>query len=165
MMPRIFRPGDIIRCLIWQKGHYRLAQLDKDGKIAEYSVRRACHTGHKIGPLFDRDRVIAERIFDSLIAGIPCEQFYLDIPVPNTAAGVLVQDRKMTHVFFTARLYSTPDHIPLPLDEIFGVTTFELEWAGVVWTDPEKNRVAFAADVRQSITWTSASKPVRLSAV
>jgi hypothetical protein len=32
----------------------------------------------------------------------------------------------MVPVFHTARLYSTRDPVPLPLDEIFGVTTFEL---------------------------------------
>lgn len=115
-----------LRCWIGHKGHYGLAQLDRDGRIAGYGVRRICHTGHKTGPLFARDRATAERILDGLVAGIPGEQFYLDIPVPNAAAVALVQDRKMTLVFHTARLYSTRDPVPLPLDEIFGVTTFEL---------------------------------------
>ena len=115
-----------LRCWIRQKGHYGLAQLDLDGKITGYGVRRVCHTGHKIGPLFARDRATAERILDGLVAGIPGEQFFLDIPVPNAAAVALVQDRKMTSVFYTARLYTTRDPVPLPLDEIFGVTTFEL---------------------------------------
>ncbi len=120
------RREKFLRCWIGQKGHYGLAQLDSDGKIAGYGVRRVCPTGHKIGPLFARDRATAERILDGLVAGIPGEQFYLDIPVPNVAAGALVQDRKMTPVFFTARLYTTPDLVTLPLDEIFGVTSFEL---------------------------------------
>jgi hypothetical protein len=115
-----------LRCWIGQKGHYGLAQLDSEGKISGYGVRRVCHTGHKIGPLFAHDRATAERILDGLIAGIPGEQFYLDIPVPNTAAVALVQDRKMVPVFYTARLYSTREPVPLPMDEIFGVTTFEL---------------------------------------
>ncbi|MDP2797915.1 MAG: GNAT family N-acetyltransferase [Methanoregula sp.] len=115
-----------LRCWIRQTGHYGLAQLDSDGKIAGYGVRRVCHTGHKIGPLFARDRATAELILNGLGAGIPGEQFYLDIPVPNAAAVALVQDRKMVPVFYTARLYSTRDPVPLPLDEIFGVTTFEL---------------------------------------
>ncbi|PKL57959.1 MAG: GNAT family N-acetyltransferase, partial [Methanomicrobiales archaeon HGW-Methanomicrobiales-5] len=113
-------------CWIGQKGHYGLAQLDPDGKIAGYGVRRVCRTGHKIGPLFARDRQTAEKILDGLVAGISGEPFYLDIPVPNTAAVALVQDWKMKPVFYTARLYSTRDPVLLPLDEIFGVTTFEL---------------------------------------
>jgi GNAT superfamily N-acetyltransferase len=115
-----------LRCWIAQKGHFGLAQLDGDGKIAGFGVRRVCHTGHKIGPLFAHDRATAERILDGLVAGIPGELYYLDIPVPNAAAVALVQDRKMMPVFYTARLYSLPDPVPLPLDEIFGVTSFEL---------------------------------------
>jgi len=115
-----------LRCWIGQSGHYGLAQLDRNGKISGYGVRRVCHTGHKIGPLFAHDRATAELILAGLVAGIPGEQFYLDIPVPNAAAVALVQDRKMVPVFYTARLYSTQDPAPLPLDEIFGVTTFEL---------------------------------------
>ncbi|MCK9631713.1 MAG: GNAT family N-acetyltransferase [Methanoregula sp.] len=115
-----------LQCWISRTGHYGLAQLDENGKIAGYGVRRVCQTGHKIGPLFAKDRATAERILDGLIAGIPGEQFYLDIPVPNTDAVALVQDRKMNPVFYTARLYSSKESVPLPLGEIFGVTTFEL---------------------------------------
>jgi GNAT superfamily N-acetyltransferase len=120
------RREQFLRCWIGQSGHYGLAQLDREGKISGYGVRRVCQKGHKIGPLFARDRATAERILDGLVSGIHGEQFYLDIPVPNTAAVALVQNRKMTPVFFTARLYSTLDPVPLPLDEIFGVTSFEL---------------------------------------
>lgn len=120
------RREKFLSCWIRQKGHSGLARLDRDGKILGYGVRRVCHTGHKIGPLFARDRATAELILDGLVARIPGEQFYLDIPVPNVAAGALVQDRKMTPVFFTARLYTTPDPVVLPMDEIFGVTSFEL---------------------------------------
>ncbi|HZD43124.1 MAG TPA: GNAT family N-acetyltransferase [Methanomicrobiales archaeon] len=120
------RRETFLRCWIRQEGHYGLAQLDERGKILGYGVRRVCHTGYKIGPLFARDRATAESILDGLVAGIPGEQFYLDIPLPNAAAVALVEDRKMVPVFFTARLYSTRNPVPLPLEEIFGVTTFEL---------------------------------------
>jgi len=120
------RREQFLRCWISQEGHYGLVRLDSSGKIAGYGVRRACQSGHKIGPLFARDRATAEQILEGLVAGIPGEQFYLDIPVPNKAAVALVQDRKMNPVFYTARLYTTRDPVPLPLDEIFGVTTFEL---------------------------------------
>lgn len=120
------RREQVLRCWIRQEGHYGLARLDDGGKILGYGVRRVCHNGHKIGPLFARDRATAELILDGLVAGIPDEPFYLDIPVPNTAAVALVEDRKMVPVFFAARLYSTCDPLPLPLEEIFGITTFEL---------------------------------------
>jgi GNAT superfamily N-acetyltransferase len=120
------RREKFLRCWIDQKGHYGLAQLDNDGQIIGYGVRRRCSTGHKIGPLFARDRATAELILDGLVAGIPGEPFFLDIPVPNAGAVALVKDRGMEPVFFTARLYTTSDPIPFPLPEIFGVTTFEL---------------------------------------
>jgi GNAT superfamily N-acetyltransferase len=115
-----------LRCWISRPGHYGLARLGSGGVILGYGVRRACHAGHKIGPLFARDRATAGILLDGLVAGIPGEKFYLDIPVPNTDAVALVRDRGMNPVFSTARLYSTPEPVPLPLEEIFGVTTFEL---------------------------------------
>lgn len=109
-----------------QPAHRGLAALDRNGVLIGYGVRRPCCTGYKIGPLFARDRPTAEQILDGLVSDIPGESFYLDIPVPNTGAVALVKDRSMNPVFFTARLYTTPDPVPLPLEEIFGVTTFEL---------------------------------------
>jgi GNAT superfamily N-acetyltransferase len=120
------RREKFLRCWIGRDGHFGLARLDDEGRIIGYGVRRACHTGYKIGPLFARDRATAELILDGLIAGICGESFFFDIPVPNADAVALVKDRGMEPVFFTARLYSTPKPVPLPLNEIFGVTTFEL---------------------------------------
>lgn len=120
------RREQFLRCWISRAGHAGLVMPGRDGEILGYGVRRACHRGYKIGPLFARDRATADRILDGLIAGIPDEPFFLDIPVPNPGAVALVKDRGMTPVFFTARLYSTRAPVPLPLEEIFGVTTFEL---------------------------------------
>jgi hypothetical protein len=120
------RREQFLRCWIRQTGHYGLARLDDGGRVIGYGMRRVCHTGHKIGPLFACDRQTAEVILDGLIAGIPGEPFFLDIPVPNTAAVALVDGRKMVPVFFTAWLYSTRDPVPLPLGEIFGIMTFEM---------------------------------------
>jgi GNAT superfamily N-acetyltransferase len=120
------RREHFLQCWIRTPGHYGLACTDPRGEITGYGVRRPCRTGHKIGPLFARDRATAELLLNGLVAGIPGELFYLDIPVPNTDAVALVQDRQMNPVFYTARLYTTPDPVPLPLGEIFGVTTFEL---------------------------------------
>lgn len=120
------RRESFLRRWIGQQGHLGLALTNDSGEILGYGVRRVCHRGHKIGPLFARDRPAAERLLDGLVAGIPGEPFFLDIPVPNADAVALVKDRSMTPVFFTARLYSMKDPVPLPLNEIFGVTTFEL---------------------------------------
>jgi hypothetical protein len=50
---------------------------------------------------------------------------FFDTPEPNSAAVRMAQKRSMTQVFGTARMY-TKKMPSLPLDEIFGVTTFEL---------------------------------------
>lgn len=120
------RREKFLRCWIAQEGHFGLARLDDTGSIIGYGVRRKCYTGFKIGPLFAQDRETADLILDGLVAGIPGEPFFLDIPLPNKEAVALVVDRKMVPVFHTARLYSTRDPVPLSLEEIFGVTTFEL---------------------------------------
>ncbi|MBA7486639.1 hypothetical protein ES707_22200 [subsurface metagenome] len=56
---------------------------------------------------------------------MPGEPVYLDTPEPNAAAVALARGQGMNPVFETARIYTktVPD---LPLDEIFGVTSFEL---------------------------------------
>lgn len=53
------------------------------------------------------------------------EPVYLDTPEVNPAALVLAKRHGMNPVFETARMYtcSFPD---LPLDRLFGVTSFEL---------------------------------------
>lgn len=111
---------------IGHRDHFGFARLDDTGKVLGYGIRRICHWGYKIGPLFAQDRKTAELILDGLIAGIPGKPFFLDVPVPNRAAVALAEDRQMVPVFRTARLYSTLKPVPLPLDEIFGITTFEL---------------------------------------
>jgi len=117
---------EFLRCWIGQESHFGSANLDDAGKILGYGVRRICNTGYTIGPLFARDRAVAEFILEGLVSGIPNESFYLDIPVPNEDAVALVRDRMMDQVFATARMYSTKETVPLPLDRIFGVTSFEL---------------------------------------
>jgi GNAT superfamily N-acetyltransferase len=120
------RREQFLRCWIARDGHFGLARLDEGGTILGYGVRRKCRTGHKIGPLFAHNRATAENILDGLVAGIPGEPFFLDVPVPNTAAVALVEERKMMPIFFTARMYTTNEPVPIPIEEIFGVTTFEL---------------------------------------
>lgn len=96
------------------------------GGLAGYGVLRKCRAGHKIGPLFADSPAVARRLFDALAArataGAP---LYLDLPEPNSQALALAEARGMRPVFETARMYAgTPP--ALPLDKIFGITTFEL---------------------------------------
>jgi hypothetical protein len=88
-------------------------------------VLRACQSGHKIGPLFADDEHIADDLFTSLIAAVPGETVFLDVPEANPAAVALARRHGMSSVFETARMYTkTPPDVPLA--RVFGVTSFEL---------------------------------------
>jgi GNAT superfamily N-acetyltransferase len=110
---------------IRQEGTYGWAVLGEDGGVVGYGVVRRCRRGYKIGPLFADTPKIAEEIFLALSALASSEPVYLDVPEPNTAAVALARWHCMVPVFETARIYTKalPD---LPINEIFGVTSFEL---------------------------------------
>lgn len=98
----------------------------ENSNILGYGSIRACDRGFKIGPLNAENSDIAVELFSALTAIIPAQsEIFLDVPEPNQAAIKLAQKFGMTPVFETARMYtkSTPN---LPLDKIFGITTFEL---------------------------------------
>ncbi len=97
----------------------------KDGEISGYGTIRRCRTGHKVGPLFAEDRRTAEKVLRGLIATVPGEPYFLDVPQPNAEGMVLVQDLRMIEVFRTARIY-TKQAPPTPLNKVFGVTSLEL---------------------------------------
>ena len=97
-----------------------------NGKLAGYGVIRKCCSGYKIGPLFADCPELAEALFLALRSGIkPAEPFYLDTPEVNQAAVALAKRYNMKVVFETARMYTgkKPD---MPLNRLFGVTSFEL---------------------------------------
>jgi GNAT superfamily N-acetyltransferase len=94
--------------------------------LAGYGILRPCRQGYKIGPLFADTPDLAESLFLSLTSRVPeGVPYYLDIPEANPAALELTQRHSMTVVFETARMYSDPAP-ELPLDRIFGITSFEL---------------------------------------
>lgn len=102
-----------------------LAYTGTGGQIEGYGVIRKCINGHKIGQLFADTPAIAEKILDGLTHSVRGETFYIDTPEINHQAVAMVLSRGMTEVFGTARMYT--GEIPeIPVEEIFGVTTFEL---------------------------------------
>lgn len=102
-----------------------LVRTGPDNTIQGYGVIRRCFQGHKIGPIFADTPEIADELLNGLMATVPGEIIFFDTPELNTAAVRMARDRKMTEVFGTARMYSK-EIPPLPIQEIFGVTTFEL---------------------------------------
>ncbi len=95
------------------------------GQILGYGVIRECREGWKIGPLFANDPKVADWIFRGLCAELPGRMIFLDVPEINIAGVGLAERFDMKEVFATARMYrgGCPD---LPVDGIFGITTFEL---------------------------------------
>jgi len=99
--------------------------LISGGKITGYGFIRKCRKGYKIGPLFADDFSAAEKLFLALRGNAEGDAFYLDIPEANKNACMLVEKYGMTKVFETARMY-TKTAPALPVDNIYGVTSFEL---------------------------------------
>jgi hypothetical protein len=99
--------------------------LVENGSIRGYGVIRSCRRGYKIGPLFANDERATEDIFLSLVHTTYGEHIYLDVPEVNPRALHLAESYKMQKVFETARMYTAGDP-GLPLQNIFGITSFEL---------------------------------------
>ncbi len=96
------------------------------GKLAGYGVLRVCRSGYKVGPLFADYPELAEELFLSLKSQVPeGAPIFLDTPEVNAEAIALVKRHRMLSVFETARMYrgKKPE---LPINRLFGVTTFEL---------------------------------------
>lgn len=125
---RVFFPEDRTRFLeswIRQPGCRALGVL-QEGRLSGYGVLRRCRSGYKIGPLFADSPDQAETLLVSLQAGIEAgEPLVLDTPEINEGALALAEQHGMRPVFETARMYK--QEIPdLPLDRVFGVTSFEV---------------------------------------
>ncbi|NDW03419.1 GNAT family N-acetyltransferase [Jiella sp. 40Bstr34] len=107
-------------------GHVARLVERPDGAPAGYGVIRPCRVGFKIGPLFAASPEIAASLFDALVRTAPSgETVVLDVPESNAAAVGLARSRGLLPVFETARMV-TGMPPSLPLDEIFGITSFEL---------------------------------------
>jgi hypothetical protein len=99
--------------------------LIEDGAVRGYGVIRPCRSGFKIGPLFADSDDSADVLFGALAADAKGAQVFFDCPEPNRAATDLAARYRLSPVFETARMYrgAAP---ALPLDRIYGITSFEL---------------------------------------
>jgi GNAT superfamily N-acetyltransferase len=115
-----------LECWLFQNNAHAFQVREKQSdRISGYGVIRKCAVGHKIGPLFAANAEVAEELFSELAAAVRGEEVFLDVPEPNSAAILLVEQHGMQPVFSTVRMYTkqTPE---LPLNKIYGVTSFEL---------------------------------------
>ncbi|WP_099238458.1 GNAT family N-acetyltransferase [Synechococcus sp. BDU 130192] len=95
-------------------------------EITGYGMVRLCRRGYKIGPLFADNAEIAEILFLALKGSLPTgSELFLDVPMVNPEAIALAQRYQLQPVFETARMY-TQAPPTIPVQNIFGVTSFEL---------------------------------------
>ncbi|GAB6261271.1 GNAT family N-acetyltransferase [Photobacterium sp. R1] len=116
---------DFLKTWINQPHSHALGIMEND-QLAGYGVIRQCRTGYKIGPLYADNAQLAERLFLALKSRAePSQPVFLDVPEVNTAAVALAEKYGMTVSFGTARMY-TQNAPALPLNRLFGVTSFEI---------------------------------------
>jgi GNAT superfamily N-acetyltransferase len=116
---------EFLRCWLEQTHATALGYIE-NGCLKGYGVIRRCIRGYKIGPLFADNPVIAERLYICLAVETGNDgPVYLDVPEANPAALDLTARYRMKEVFATTRMYTGPAPA-LPLEKIFGITTFEL---------------------------------------
>jgi RimJ/RimL family protein N-acetyltransferase len=116
--------GSFLQC--WLRPEQRIGvALTETGAIQGYGVVRKCRSGHKIGPLFAETEDHADLLFRALASTATDGPIFLDVPEPNRAGAKLAARHGLSPVFETARMYRgiAP---ALPLDDIYGITTFEL---------------------------------------
>lgn len=117
------RRDAFLRAWLAQGSHRGFAVVD--GGLRGFGVVRPAVTGNKIGPLFADDEATAELLFQGLAATVPGQPIFLDTPEPNIRAVALARRHGLAPAFETARMYRGPDP-GLPVQEIFGITSFEL---------------------------------------
>lgn len=119
-----FAPREaFLRRWIAQPGSIALGFVD-GGRLKGYGVLRKCRSGYKIGPLFADGPDIAEALFGALCNHAIGEPVSIDIPEPNQAGMKLAARHDMRPDFTCERMYLRGDP-SLPLDNIYGITTFE----------------------------------------
>lgn len=96
-----------------------------NGELRGYALRRQCHEGHKIGPLFADTANMALQLLNAVQGGVAGQVMIIDMPEINTEAMAIAKDMAMEKVFATARMYQK-ERPSLADEKIFGISTFEL---------------------------------------
>lgn len=106
-----------------QEGAHVLG-LRQAGRLVAYGVARPCRIGFKIGPLFADSAAHASCVLADILARLEGQQVQIDVPEPNAAGLRIAAEFDLAMAFGCARLYLGPDP-GLPVERIFGVTSFE----------------------------------------
>ena len=119
------RRASFLKAWSTQEKHHGLAIMH-GYEICAYGIIRACSLGYKISPLFAQTTAQARSLILALCSNLePQTPVYLDPPATNIMAIDLANSLGMRMIFETARMYkgATPS---LPIDNIYGITSFEL---------------------------------------
>ena len=104
----------------------RVCVVRLDGALAGFGVIRPCRQGWKIGPLVADAPALADALYRALVSAVPAgDTVQLDVPAPQAEAVALARRHGLQPVFETARMYAGPAPA-LPMQRLFGITTFEL---------------------------------------
>ncbi|NDC41575.1 MAG: GNAT family N-acetyltransferase [Chitinophagia bacterium] len=95
------------------------------GVVKGYAVVRPAVVGYKIGPLFADTPAIAEQLLRSSLHYANGQQVMLDVPLMNDSAVALAAQYNGNPTFECARMYCGAP-VPIPLHNVFGITTLEL---------------------------------------
>jgi hypothetical protein len=109
----------------WTAPPRRTVAWVEGGAVRGYATARVCRVGHKIGPLFAETEPIAEALLGALTSRLAGDDISLDVPEPNAAGVALARRAGLEPIFETARMYRGPAPV-VPLERIYGITTFEL---------------------------------------
>ncbi|WP_413207065.1 GNAT family N-acetyltransferase [Rhodospirillum sp. A1_3_36] len=100
--------------------------LVRDGTLVGCGVIRACHQGHKVGPLIAPDLEGALHLLAALSEAAGARELILDIPEINPLGATLARELAAETAFECARMVRGASPAPLDLDRLWGITTFEL---------------------------------------
>ncbi|WP_218044258.1 GNAT family N-acetyltransferase [Kiloniella majae] len=113
-----------LKAWLGEEGHMGFAAVE-DQQLKGYGLIRPYCDGYKTGPLFADNSGVANDIFNGLCAEIEGSNIILDVP-ENNADGLLLAERyELVQSFETARMYKGGS-VDLPLDRVYGITSFEL---------------------------------------
>ncbi|KLN60578.1 hypothetical protein WH96_11755 [Kiloniella spongiae] len=115
---------NFLKAWFGEEGHVGFAKIN--GKeIKGYGLIRPYCDGYKTGPLFAADPTVANDIFNALCTEVEGSNIILDVPENNTNGLLLAEHYGLEQSFETARMYKG-GNIDLPLEKIYGITSFEL---------------------------------------
>ena len=97
--------------------------VDGDAVVGMAALR-PCRDGYRFGPVHADRPDVAERLILGLMSRVAGAPVQIDVPEPNEAGLAIVDRLGMTESFGCARMYHGPDP-QLPVDRIYGVTSFE----------------------------------------